>query len=227
MSDVVLEAQDLHKIFVLGEEKINVLRGLNLVVNRGDFIGVVGPSGVGKSTLLHILGGLDHPTEGKVFLDGEEMYKMDDSELARVRNAKIGFIFQFHYLLPEFTALENVMMPGIIGGQPWAEAKKKAKEILEEVGLGHRLEHTPVELSGGEKQRVAIARALFNNPRVVLADEPSGNLDPERAEELHNLLFRLNEQGITFVVATHNMEFVSRMRKVYRLKRGVLEAYEV
>jgi len=181
----------------------------------------VGPSGVGKSTLLHILGALDRPTRGEVFLNDTAVFTMDDNALARFRNQTVGFVFQFHHLLPEFTALENVAMPALILGRNPEDSFSRAAQLLREFGLGHRLEHKPSELSGGEQQRVAVARALMNEPEIVLADEPSGNLDVKSSEALHELLWTLaHEKGQTIVVATHNMKLAERSDRIVELYDG-------
>ena len=188
-------------------------------------LAVEGASGAGKSTLLHILGALDRPTEGKVYFRDMDLFQRSDGELAEFRNRHLGFVFQFHHLLPEFSALENTMMPGLIRGLGQREAMKNAERILTKLGLGSRLQHKPGELSGGEQQRVAVARALMLNPRVILADEPTGNLDSETGEEVHNLLVDINrEQGITIVVVTHNPELSTRMTRRVMLVDGKLFA---
>lgn len=182
-----------------------VLKGIDLQIQAGEVISIVGASGAGKSTLLHILGTLDRPDEGQVELAGESIFALNDKQLARFRNERIGFVFQFHNLLPEFTALENVCLPGFIAGRPEQQVQDRAKELLNNLGLGHRIDHHPSQLSGGEQQRVAVARALVNQPAIIFADEPSGNLDSKNAEELHQLFFDLRNQfGQTFVIVTHN-----------------------
>lgn len=191
----------------------------------GEMLAVEGASGAGKSTLLHILGALDRPTEGKVYFQDLDLFQRSDSELAEFRNRHLGFVFQFHHLLPEFSALENTMMPGLIQGLEQREAMKNAERILTQLGLGSRLQHKPGELSGGEQQRVAVARALMLNPQVILADEPTGNLDSQTGEEVHNLLVHINrEQGITIVVVTHNPELATRMTRRVMLVDGKLHA---
>ena len=187
-------------------------------------LAIEGMSGAGKSTLLHILGALDRPSEGKVFFEGLDLFARTDGELAEMRNRHIGFVFQFHHLLPEFSALENTMMPGLIRGMSPGKAGKEAERILAQLGLGDRLEHKPGEMSGGEQQRVAVARALMLNPRVILADEPTGNLDTRTGEEVHNLLLKINrEQGITIVIVTHNSFLAARMTRRIRLADGKLQ----
>ncbi len=225
MKSIILRAENIHKIFSLGKDvKLHVLKGISLEVKRGEIISIVGASGAGKSTLLHILGALDKPSDGRVFIDGIDIFKMSDSELAKFRNQKIGFIFQFHHLLPEFTALENVVMPALIGGKSLSEAKEKAYELLKEVGLADRINHKPSELSGGEQQRVAVARALMNSPDIVLADEPSGNLDSKNAEALHELIIELNKKiGQTFIIATHNEKLAERSDRIVKIVDGKIQ----
>lgn len=227
MKDIILKAENIHKIFSLGKSiKLHVLKGINLEVKRGEIIAIVGASGAGKSTLLHILGTLDRPTEGKVLFDGVNVFEMNDVELAKFRNKKIGFVFQFHHLLPEFTAIENVAMPAMISGKSFREVKDRAFELLKEVGLADRAEHKPSELSGGEQQRVAVARALMNSPEIVLADEPSGNLDSQNAEALHELIVELNRKHKqTFVIATHNEKLAEKADRIVKIVDGKI--YEV
>jgi lipoprotein-releasing system ATP-binding protein len=185
--------------------QLQVLKGINLQLRRGEITAIVGPSGAGKSTLLHILGTLDRPDRGQVRIDDTDLATLPDERLAQFRNQRIGFVFQFHNLLPEFTALENIALPGYIGGRPSGQVEQRAKQLAEMLGVAPRLGHKPAELSGGEQQRVAVARALINSPLVVFADEPSGNLDTRNAEELHRLFFQLRDQmGQTFVIVTHN-----------------------
>ncbi len=194
-------------------------------MDRGEIIAVVGASGAGKSTLLHIVGTLDKPTGGKVLFDGEDVFKLTDEKIARFRSLQIGFVFQFHHLLPEFTALENVAMPALIAGLKLSQVKGRALDLLAEVGLADRAEHRPSELSGGEQQRVAVARALINGPKVVLADEPSGNLDSVNAESLHRLLLDLcRNHSTTFLIATHNDHLTSLAHRVFKIQDGVLVA---
>ena len=200
---------------------LQVLDNVNVDINRGEVVTIVGPSGAGKTTLLQIMGTLDSPDSGSVLYDGQDVLSMKDSSLARVRNQNIGFVFQFHQLLPEFTALENVMMPALIGGMKQKEASARAKELLEYMGLGERLDHKPAELSGGERQRAAVARALVNRPAVVLADEPSGSLDTKNKQELHNLFFRLrDEMQQTFVIVTHDETLASDADRVLYMRDG-------
>ena len=209
----------LSKVFENGTNTIELFRDLDLVIRRGERIAVVGSSGAGKSTLLNILGALEKPSSGKVFYGGADVFIQGERELARFRNRNIGFVFQFHCLLPEFSAVENVMMPGLIAGLPRSENNSRAVELLERLGLSQRLKHRVGELSGGEQQRVAVARALLLKPRLLLADEPSGNLDSRTGRSLHELLVSLNEtDGLTMVIVTHNQELASMMHRVLRLK---------
>jgi lipoprotein-releasing system ATP-binding protein len=218
-----LQVRDLRKSFRMGAEELHILKGVNLSVRRGEFLAIAGPSGVGKSTLLHILGGLDRPTAGEVYYEGVEISRLPEGELAEFRNQTVGFVFQFHHLLPEFTALENTMMPALIGRQPLVRAQEAAKGILQRVGLAERLAHRPGELSGGEQQRVAIARALALSPDVLLADEPTGNLDSKTGEAIFDLLRDLNqEQGLTVVLVTHNEWFARRTDRLLRMADGQL-----
>ncbi len=218
-----ISAVGLGKVFGSGSQRIELLRNMDLVIRSGERIAIVGASGAGKSTLLHILGTLERPTEGKVLYGGSDVFLWQDNDLARFRNSHIGFVFQAHYLLPEFNALENVIMPGMIGGLSKKEATPRGIELLEGLGLGNRMDHSVRVLSGGEQQRVAIARAMYLRPLVFLADEPSGNLDTRTGRGLHNLLVSLNEEmGVTMVIVTHNMELASMMHRKLRLVDGTL-----
>lgn len=220
----IIEAADLHKSFAMNHERIDVLRGLDMRVDRGEIVAIIGASGAGKSTLLHLLGGLDRPTSGRITVDGVQVDRLREQELEAFRNRSVGFIFQFHHLLPEFTALENVMMPGLIRGLSQAEMRERARHILDSVGLGARLRHRPGELSGGEQQRVAIARALVLAPPLVLADEPTGNLDTHTGEEVMGALKRLHQtHGTTFVIVTHNEKLASETDRVVRMVDGKVE----
>ncbi len=206
-----------------GPLPLPVLDGIDLDIQKGEMLAIVGASGVGKSTLLHILGALDRPSSGKVFYGDLDVFGLDNGPLARFRNERVGFVFQFHHLLPEFSALENVMMPALIRRTDRPEAARAAERILNDVGLGARLHHRPGELSGGEQQRVAVARALVLNPDVVLADEPTGNLDLHTGEAVHDLLLSINkQQGITFVIVTHNDKLAVRADRVLRMADGRL-----
>ncbi|RKZ23363.1 lipoprotein-releasing system ATP-binding protein LolD [bacterium] len=220
----VLRCENLHKVFITGDEKIHVLRGIDLVVEKGECVSIMGPSGVGKSTLLHILGGLERPTEGKVWVDGEEIYKKSDREISEIRNKKIGFVFQFHHLLSGFTALENVMIPMFMKGVNTEDAKKKALSLLSEVGMLERKDHIPSKLSGGERQRIAIARALANDPLILFLDEPTGNLDEEHAREVLELIESLIERRkLTVLLVTHNERVAKIGKRMYNLIGGKLE----
>jgi lipoprotein-releasing system ATP-binding protein len=220
----LVQALAIEKRYVDGPRVVRVLAGLDLSVEPGDRIAIVGQSGVGKSTLLHLLGALDRPSQGRVLFDGEDIFTRSEAEVAVFRNREIGFVFQFHHLLGDFTALENVMLPALIGRQPAATARARARTLLERVGLGHRLDHRPGELSGGEQQRVAVARALACRPRLLLADEPTGNLDPATGDEVQRLLLELNqEHGSALVVATHNPRLAAAMRRTLCLGDGRLE----
>lgn len=200
---------------------LEVLRGVNLTVKSGEIVSIVGASGAGKTTLLQILGTLDVPDSGEVSVDGESTSGLSRRELSAFRNAHMGFVFQFHRLLPEFNALENVLMPAWIAGAPQRESRERAAQLLDDLGLGHRLDHNPSELSGGEQQRVAVARALMNQPSVLLADEPSGNLDSENAAKLHDLFFELRERhGQTIVLVTHNEQLAQRADRMLRMADG-------
>lgn len=221
-SDIVI-VQDVHKSYASGSTTHHVLRGASLNVPEGSVAAIVGASGAGKSTLLHIIGALDRPSSGGVLLDGENMFALSDADLAAFRNRSMGFVFQFHHLLPEFSARENIAIPCMIAGMAQSAALKRADELLETVHVAHRKEARPSELSGGEQQRVAVARALANKPRVILADEPSGNLDEENADMLHELLWTLaREQGQTFVIVTHDSGLAARADATWRLHEGRL-----
>jgi lipoprotein-releasing system ATP-binding protein len=219
----LLSVRDLHKSFVEGGEEIHVLRGLDLELEGGERLAVIGESGVGKSTLLHILGTLDRPTAGRILYQGKEVPTSDETALSHFRNQEIGFVFQFHYLLPDFSALENVMFPALIEGVESDRAREQAEALLEKVGLRDRMSHRPGKLSGGEQQRVAVARSVILEPKLILADEPTGSLDLRIGEEVQDLLFQLNEEKqIALIVATHNREFAKKIGRRVELKEGRL-----
>jgi len=226
----LVEAVKIEKSFYPPAGELKILKGVELSIGEGEVLAIVGASGVGKSTFLHVLGTLDRPTSGSVLYDGKDVFALDNTSLASFRNRTIGFVFQFHHLLPEFTALENVMIPGLIARSQKSEVRsqkdlyEKAEHLLDELGVLERKDHRPGELSGGEQQRVAVARALILNPRVVLADEPTGNLDAATGEDLFNLLLRLNkDKGITFVLVTHNESLSKRCHRVLKMVDGRLE----
>lgn len=219
---MILVAENIRKQYKNGESTyLNVLKGVSLSVAEREIVTLVGPSGAGKSTLIHILGLLDKPSEGNVLFDGEDIVRKSDETISWIRNQKIGFVFQFHHLLPEFTALENVLMPALIAGETISSKVDRAKSLLRDVGLFDREYHKPAELSGGEQQRVAVARALMNSPKIVFADEPSGNLDSENANLLHSLLFEMREKhGQTFVIVTHNKDLAAQSDRIITLVDG-------
>jgi len=219
----VFEARGLSKVFSKGGRVIEVLSGLDLLLEKREIVGILGASGAGKSTLLHLAGGLDRPTAGQIFHNGEDIALLGEERLASFRNRRIGFVFQMHYLLLEFTCLENVMMPGIIAGKEKSMAREKATLLLEKVGLKDRMDHRPGELSGGEQQRAAVARALVNDPSLILADEPTGNLDVKTAGSVQDLFLDLNRSlGTTFLVVTHNREMAARFTRRFQLRDGTL-----
>jgi len=228
----LIETKDLKKVFITEAGELNVLKDITLSIKEGEMVGIVGASGVGKSTLLHILGALDKPTSGNLYYNNTDVFSLDRNSLATFRNKTIGFVFQFHHLLPEFSAIENVLMPGLINkglrgqggkGSSYKEIEDKAGKLLDEMGLSERKKHRPGELSGGEQQRVAVARALILEPKVVLADEPTGNLDTATGEELFKIFINLNkEKGITFVIVTHNESLSSRCHRILKMVDGRL-----
>lgn len=224
MSSLLLEVRDLRKSFRTYGTRVDVLNGIDLKVEEGETIALVGASGAGKSTLLNIIGTLDRPTSGTVIFRGEDVFRMGEGALASFRNRSIGFVFQFHHLLPEFSALENAMMPALISGMRREQAESLAERLLCDVGLGERLRHKPGELSGGEQQRVAIARALVLSPALLLADEPTGNLDRKTSEEVHDLLAGIQSRtGLTLIIVTHNERLAARMGKTVRLVDGRIQ----
>ncbi|SJZ45239.1 lipoprotein-releasing system ATP-binding protein [Cetobacterium ceti] len=228
MNKIILKLENLNKKYSGNVDNLHIIRDLNLEVNEGDFISILGKSGSGKSTLLNLIGMLDKPDSGKIFIDGEEVEILNEEQLDLVKNKKLGFVFQFHYLLPEFTALENVMLPGLVSDyKNKKRVEERAYELLKEVGMDHRMTHKPMELSGGEKQRVAIARALMNSPKILLMDEPTGNLDEETSEMIHKLLKKINlEKKQTIIVVTHSKELANLSNKKLYLKKGVLDLEE-
>jgi len=219
----VLQAEGVDKIYKQKAEQLTILRGLDLRIDAAEQIAIIGSSGCGKSTLLHVLAGLDTPDQGEVLIDEDKLYKMSAAARGFLRAEKLGFVYQFHHLLAEFTAVENVAMPLLIARKTTSEARKASIELLKKVGLGDRLHHKPAELSGGERQRAAIARALINRPKLVMADEPTGNLDEDTASFVYDLMLDLNrELGTAFLIVTHDIRLAARMRKVYRLRGGKL-----
>ena len=229
MTTPLVEIQGARKVYEHEGKSLEVLKGIDLTINAGEMVSIVGPSGAGKSTLLHLMGALDMPTSGVVRLDGKNVTSMSSSAVAALRNRTIGFVFQFHHLLPEFTALENVMMPGMIqGGIARAVLTEKATKLLREVGLEHRVTHRPGELSGGEQQRVALARALVLEPKLLLADEPTGNLDTANSNAIHSLFHELNRNhGTTMVLVTHNVDLARSIPRVVTMRDGSVERDEV
>lgn len=226
MNDAVMICDNLTKEYQIGPQTVRVFDGLNLQIDEGDMISVVGTSGAGKSTLLHLMAGLDKPTSGSIQVNGKDLSQVNERQRSLIRNETLGFVFQFHHLLHEFTALDNVTMPKRIVRSPKQEDRDYAMHLMEQVGVAHRAEHKPSELSGGERQRVAIARALMNKPRLVLMDEPTGNLDTQTSSQIQQLILQLNETArCSFVVVTHNPSLGDQMEKRYRLDGGKLEPY--
>ena len=223
MNNYLLECQNINKFYQEGENQTQVLKGVSFAMKPQELVAIVGSSGSGKSTLLHTLGGLDQPSSGEVFIKGQSLQKASESELAKLRNQNLGFVYQFHHLMADFTALENVMMPMLIGRQNKTEAKDRAEKMLSAVGLSHRVSHRPSALSGGERQRVAIARALVNNPSLVLADEPTGNLDHKTTESIFELIQQLNqEENIAFLLVTHDLSLAEKLNRRLIMQDGVL-----
>jgi lipoprotein-releasing system ATP-binding protein len=223
MTQPILEARNVHKSFRQGPVTLEVLQGVAISVATGERIAIVGASGSGKTTLLQILGGLDRPTTGHVLVDGKDIHEQSEQERGALRNRALGFVYQFHHLLPEFSALENVAMPLLIRRMKVVDARARARRLLERVGLGQRLDHRPDQLSGGERQRAAVARALVTEPKIVLADEPTGNLDGINAEAVFELMLELNrELGTSLVVVTHDIRLANRMERIYAIEKGVL-----
>jgi lipoprotein-releasing system ATP-binding protein len=225
MPTPLVVVENLRKTFVHMGRELHVLRGIDIIINQGEVVAFVGPSGAGKSTFLHCIGTLDLPTSGRIRLGDDELTGMPSARLAAIRNRTIGFVFQFHHLLPEFNALENVMMPGLIQGKTHREMEPMARALLTEVGLAERVTHRPGELSGGEQQRVALARALVLSPKLLLADEPTGNLDTATSDSIHQLFFEMNRKhGTTIVVVTHNLNFAESMPRVVTMRDGGIES---
>jgi putative ABC transport system ATP-binding protein len=224
----VIETRELTKVYAMGTVKVRALRGVSIHVHEGEILGIMGPSGSGKSTLMNILGCLDQPTSGSYFLDGEDVSRMNDDQLADVRNRRVGFVFQSFNLLPRTTALDNVLLPLVYAGTGLRERRQRAEEVLESVGLGDRIEHMPNELSGGQQQRVAIARALVNRPSIILADEPTGNLDSKSGREVMEILQRMNrEEGITVILVTHDPRIAHHAQRIIHLFDGAIAREEL
>jgi putative ABC transport system ATP-binding protein len=222
----VVKVENVRKTYRMGQIEVNALQGINLLINRGEFLSIMGPSGCGKSTMMHILGCLDRPTSGHVLLDNVDVDELDDNSLAEIRNKKVGFVFQTFNLLPKLNAIENVELPLIYAGVRFEERREKALALLEIVGLKDRANHKPSELSGGQSQRVAVARALINNPSIILADEPTGNLDSRSGEEIIHLFAELNARGNTIIMVTHDQEIANHGKRIVRLKDGLVVADE-
>lgn len=227
MSNSILRATGICKTFQDGKKYVEVLKGVDININQAEMVAIVGTSGSGKSTLLHILGGLDSPDKGEVFVAGQNIHKLSIKKQGELRNQKLGFVYQFHHLLTEFTALENVTIPLIIGGISERKARLRAEEIIKKVGLVDRASHTPAELSGGERQRIAIARAMVTRPACILADEPTGNLDSQTAQAVNDLMFELNrDENTSFLIVSHDLDLAASMQKCYKLVNGVLSEGE-
>ncbi len=223
MQNEIIALENVKKEYVIGDSIVKALAGINTRIKQGEFIAIVGPSGSGKSTMMNMIGALDIPTEGKIYLDNRNIAAMHESDLAQIRGKKIGFIFQNFNLIPTLTAKENVALPMLFQGIGKAERLERAEELLNKVGLGNRMEHYPNELSGGQRQRVSIARALANNPEVILADEPTGNLDTKTGEEILNLFLELNKEGTTIIIVTHELSIARKAQKVLKMKDGRFE----
>jgi putative ABC transport system ATP-binding protein len=220
----VIRIENLTRFYTIGEETVRALNGINLSIQKNEYVALMGPSGSGKSTLMNIIGCLDTPSSGEYFLNGPNVAQLSDSELAAIRNKEIGFVFQTFNLLPRLTALQNVALPLVYAGIPEAERLKKAKDVLEQVGLGNRMTHKPNELSGGQRQRVAVARALVNHPSIILADEPTGNLDTKTSEEIMQLFDIIHHAGNTIVLVTHEEDIALRAKRVVRMRDGIVES---
>ncbi|NYZ79441.1 ABC transporter ATP-binding protein [Candidatus Micrarchaeota archaeon] len=223
----MIRVEDLRKTYLMGEYELEVLRGIDLAVKKGDTLSIMGPSGSGKSTLIQIMGCLDIPTSGKLYIDGVDTSTMNSDQLAAIRSKKIGFVFQFFYLIPTLSSQDNVELPMVFNGLSHEERHKKAYELLELVGLAERADHRPSELSGGERQRVAIARALANDPQIIFADEPTGNLDSKSGQEIVHLLMKLNTKGYTIIMVSHDFEIARHARRIIYVKDGLIEKTEV
>jgi len=224
MNQEVIKLENIKRFFKIGDVEVQALRGVNLTINKGEYVALMGPSGSGKSTLMNLLGCLDTPSAGKYWLSGQDVSQMDDDELAEIRNKEIGFVFQTFNLLPRSTALDNVALPLVYAGYGRTERNERALKTLESVGLADRTDHKPNELSGGQRQRVAIARALINNPSIILADEPTGNLDTKTSYEIMELMEKIHEQGNTVIIVTHEEDIARRAHRIVRLRDGVVES---
>ncbi len=223
----IIELRDVFRFYHLGDEFVKALDGVNVTINKGDFVAIVGPSGSGKSTMMNMVGALDIASKGAIYLDNVNIEELEESELAQIRGRKIGFVFQTFNLIPTMTALENVMLPMIFQGVEYDEREERAKMLLEKMGMGQRLNHLPNQLSGGERQRVAVARALANDPEVILADEPTGNLDSKRGEEVAAMFNDLSAEGKTIILVTHDQNIANHAKKIYKLKDGKIVGYTV
>lgn len=227
MSEELIKVKDITKVYEIGDQVVNALAGVDLTIKKNEYVALMGPSGSGKSTLMNMLGCLDTPSSGQYYLNGIDVANMSDDELAEVRNKEIGFVFQTFNLLPRYTSLENVTLPMIYGGANKADRHARGMEVLEQVGLGDRVEHNPNELSGGQRQRVAVARALVNRPSIILADEPTGNLDTKTSQEIMHLFSEIHEKGNTIIIVTHEEDIAAHAHRIVRLRDGKIESDEV